>query len=402
MVEANLTKLELEQQQENTRPYQNFIQSLKSDYTKLEYKKGLSRYLSHYNTTPQKMLSLSIDEVENNLVDYLLYLKKKDLSTSFIGLNFSALKHFYFMNDVRINKEKIAKFMGEQKKKNVDRSYTHSEIKSMLDIADLRFKVVISVLASTGIRIGPLPSLRLSHLSKIEKQGQGIYKFIIYQNTKDEYFTFCSPECASYIDSYLDYRTRSGEKLTKESFLIREQFDVNDIEQVRKQGRPISLNNVSNILYSLVVRSGVRKVNHNTSRGKDRQPIPLAHGFRKFMTTQLINAEVNPEIREMLLGHSIGLAGAYYKPTEEKMLAEYEKAIDLLTIDPANRLKHELETTKAKQDEISLMKLDQKNMQNKIDYLIEFMKRGLSAKEMGKDEIDALHDSKVSLTFDYP
>ena len=141
---------------ENTRPYQNFIQSLKSDYTKYEYKKCLSRYLSHYNTTPEKMLSLPIDEIENMLVDYLLDMKKQDLSSSYINLNFCALKHFYFMNDVRINKEKIGKFLGEPKKKNVDRSYTHQEIKSMLDIADLRFKVVISVLASTGIRIGPL------------------------------------------------------------------------------------------------------------------------------------------------------------------------------------------------------------------------------------------------------
>ena len=63
-------------------------------------------------------------------------------------MNFYALKHFYFMNNVRINKEKIGKFLGESKKKNVDRSYTHAEIKSMVDIADLRFKVVISVLAN--------------------------------------------------------------------------------------------------------------------------------------------------------------------------------------------------------------------------------------------------------------
>ena len=134
-----------------------------------------------------------------------------------------------------LTRRRIGKFLGESKKKNVDRSYTHAEIKSMIDIADIRFKVVISVLASIGIRIGPLPFLRLSHLQKIQKAG--VYKFKIYENTKDEYFTFCTPECASYIDSYLEYRTRSGEKLTKDSFLIREQFDVNDIEQVRKQGR---------------------------------------------------------------------------------------------------------------------------------------------------------------------
>ncbi len=333
--------------EEKSRPYQNFIQSLKSDYTKHEYKKGLSRYLSHNKTTPEKMLSLPIDQVEDRLVDYLLYMKKQDLSTSFINLNFCALKHFYFMNNVRINKEKIGKFLGESKKKNVDRSYEHPEIKRMLDIADLRFKVVISVLASTGIRIGPLPTLKLSHLEKIDS----VYKFKIYENTKDEYFTFCSPECASYIDSYLEYRTRSGEKLSLVSFLIREQFDVNDIEQVRKQGRSISINSMSNILYSLAIRSGVRQVNHNAT-GRERQPIPLAHGFRKFFTTQLINAKVNPEIREMLLGHSIGLAGAYYKPTEDEMLEEYMKGVDNLTINPENRLLKKVDVLQKRNDSL--------------------------------------------------
>ena len=46
----------------------------------------------------------------------------------------------------------------------------------------------------------------------------------------------------------------------------------------------------------------------------------------------------------MLLGHKIGLASAYYRPTEEEMYAEYEKAIDNLTIDPANRLQRKVET----------------------------------------------------------
>jgi hypothetical protein len=70
----------------------------------------------------------------------------------------------------------------------------------------------------------------------------------------------------------------------------------------------------------------------------------IAHGFRKFFTTQLVNSKINPEIRAMLLGHDIGLAGAYYKPTVEEMYTEYEKAIDNLTIDPANRLQRKIET----------------------------------------------------------
>jgi integrase len=70
---------------------------------------------------------------------------------------------------------------------------------------------------------------------------------------------------------------------------------------------------------------------------------PIAHGFRKFFTTQLISSKVNPEIREMLLGHKIGLASAYYRHTVEEMYKKYSKAIDNLTIDPANRLQRKIE-----------------------------------------------------------
>ena len=69
-----------------------------------------------------------------------------------------------------------------------------------------------------------------------------------------------------------------------------------------------------------------------------------SHGFRKFFTTKAVNSKVNPEDREMLLGHKIGLASAYYRPTPEEIYAEYEKAIDNLTIDPANRLQRKVET----------------------------------------------------------
>ena len=81
------------------------------------------RYLSHYKTTLEDMLTLPIADIENMLIDYLLDLRKKDLSSSYINLNFCALKLYYFMNDVRINKEKIGKYLGEQKRKNTDRAY---------------------------------------------------------------------------------------------------------------------------------------------------------------------------------------------------------------------------------------------------------------------------------------
>lgn len=62
--------------------------------------------------TLEDILSLPIQDLENMLVDYLQALKKDDLSPSYINLNFSALKHLFFMNDVRINKERNSRIFG--------------------------------------------------------------------------------------------------------------------------------------------------------------------------------------------------------------------------------------------------------------------------------------------------
>jgi hypothetical protein len=101
----------------------------------------------------------------------------------------------------------------------------------------------------------------------------------------------------------------------------------------------MSIYGIQSLLSVLLLKSGVRTVRHT----QNRKEVARAHGFRKFFTTQLINSKVNPEIREMLLGHKIGLTGCYYRPTEEDMLEEYMKGIGLLTINEENRLKLKLE-----------------------------------------------------------
>ena len=121
-----------------------------------------------------------------------------------------------------------------------------------------------------------------------------------------------------------------GKKINDNSFLIREQFNTRIINAKPKH---TTINLLHYKLYDLLKRAGIEK-----------RDVAVAHGFRKFFTTQLIQSKVNPEIREMLPGHKIGLASAYYRPTEQEMFVEYEKAEDNLTIDPANRLRRKIET----------------------------------------------------------
>ena len=76
-------------------------------------------------------------------------------------------------------------------------------------------------MASSGIRIGGLPDIRIRNLEKINNN----YKITVYKGSNSQYFTFCTPECTSYIDAYLDFRTKSGEELN----LKKEQTSYDDL-----------------------------------------------------------------------------------------------------------------------------------------------------------------------------
>lgn len=93
----------------------------------------------------------------------------------------------------------------------------------------------------------------------------------------------------------------------------------------------------------------------------------MNHGFRRFFNTALMNSEVNYEFKELLMGHSVNLDDFYYDDENEvsqnKVLAEYMKAIDFLTISNENRLKAENQALKARE------KFEIKSMQQQIDVM---------------------------------
>ena len=82
----------------------------------------------------------------------------------------SAIKHFYDMNDfTSLNWKKIRLFIGEIYTTVKDRPYTHEEIQKLLEKATEREKVIVLLMASTGMRQGAIHSLKLSNLTKIPK-----------------------------------------------------------------------------------------------------------------------------------------------------------------------------------------------------------------------------------------
>jgi len=322
--------------------YFNFINSLKSEFTKKNYQCALSRFLNHYNTTTEALANISAKDIENLLIDYIVRLKQNKKSASALSITISSITHFCVMNDINIMTKKIAKFKGEHEtERSNDRAYSHEEILTLVNSAPLRLKTMFLIMASTGIRIGALPILKLSDLKKMK----GLYQFTIYANSPNQrYITYCTPECAKEgIDQYLAYRKRFGEKLTPDSYLIRKDFDIHDIEQIRKKSEPIAYDTIKVIIRNQVIKTGIRSPFLVDSH--KRHEVPMNHGFRKFFETRLIESGVNPMAVMRLAGHKSGLDyKSYFRPHEDFILSEYEKAIDALTIDPTKRMARRIQT----------------------------------------------------------
>jgi len=274
------------------------------------------------------------------------YLVQKRVSASYKNAILSTLRRACVINDVVLNWTKIRKFIRSSQKtgneiSGRDRGYTHQEIQKILEFSEQRIKTAFLILASTGIRIGALSSLRLGDLEPV----QDLYKVTVYSGEKEQYLCFTTPEARKEIDEYLEFRKRRGEHITNDSYVLVKKFNFNE------KSEPFKGYSLRSILQDNIENTGLKEVGSKFKR----KETPLLHAFRKFFTKQLVDSKVNPEIREMLLGHKIGLAGVYYKPTEQEMLNEYMKAVNNLTINEENRLKikiQKLEVEKSRLDKL--------------------------------------------------
>jgi integrase len=372
--------------------YRNFINSLKTYATKAGYSFNLAKYLSldaNRNLSLDDILSKNVKTIESEIIEEIIRQQEDEkLSSASTALFLTALSHFFSINDVIINRKKIKKFVGEMSTKFEYRSYNMDEINRLLSICDERDKVIVLLLASTGMRVGGMVDIRLRNLKKwiIDSMGNHVYKIEVYaSSTKDRYYTFCTPECAKAIDTYLDLRKRCGENLKQdpetgnwtpgEIPLVIKQFDKTGYFHAIKTLRPHSVN--AKVIVPKLHKLGIREKITITegsvlqSKGKRatiRHELHPCHSFRIFAVTQMQRAKVDKTIREMLVGHSTGLDTVYYKPQDEEILQEYLKAVDLLTISNENRLQKQVDYYKERSDKLVEMGIEIEEMKRKLGF----------------------------------
>ena len=293
-----------------------FEESIKSKYTKANYKAHLDRFKKFANiSTDDELAKISQEHLQNLLEDYLIELRHTT-NPNTIPSRFQGIRHFCIMNRQNPNWDIIRRMFPQKQKPPSLRPYTTDDVRDMLRSASIRDKALVHFMASTGARIGVFDhAMNICHLRKMPRSCSAIR---LYAGEVEEYWGFLTPQATRALATYHHHRETAGEELVDDS----------PIFSTSGTGRQLGWSGARSAIYRLVTKSGIVR-----SKQGDRYDVQIDHGFRKrFNTVLKLDNSVNYNVAEKLMGHKNGLDGTYFVPTLEEMFAEFQKVVPALKV----------------------------------------------------------------------
>jgi hypothetical protein len=391
-------------------PYRMFRYSIRNELTRRYYERRLVRFFDYidllpnlesekrFNAFAQQGLE-SFSWALNKIIAFLQFQKdrseKGEITPATLGNFVKAIKLFCEISDIQIPWKKITRGLPRAREAANDRAPTVEEIKKLIEYPDRRIKPIILVMTSSGIRIGSWEYLRWKHVVPLynEKNCLLAAKIIVYAGDIEEYYSFITPEAYNSLSEWMKFRAAYGEAINGDSWLMRDLWQITNSDYGKKTGlavypKKLKTAGIKSIIERALREQGLRKL---LSPNQRRHEWKGAHGFRKYYKTRTEQV-MRPINVEITMGHNIGISGSYYKPTENEVMIDYLKAIDLLTINEESRLRKKVEeiTDKGNNNEYIIKeRLEEKDQQieylkNKYDEEISLLK-------------DAVHDMQKLL-----
>jgi integrase len=304
----------------------------KSKHTARTYRIALENFFRSAKVNDIKiLLDLKPSVVEAKIIDHVNYLKnERRLSYRSILVHLSAIFLWLEANDYNIiNRKKIKRLLpaDESERYGNDRAYSLKEIEQILSKCDVRSRAAVLIMVSAGLRLDGLRTLRIGDLQKMDEFS--LYMIKIYAGTRDAYYSFCSPEASAAIDEWLSHRAKHHELMKDKSPLIRDKCRADSYFRAPKF---LSLRGIS-LMFEGVLKKAKVDPKHEVSR---------THGFRKYFISSCDRSGLSFQTREYLSGHRLpNQDAAYIRVSEEDRLAEYVKALPILTISNDQRLAQE-------------------------------------------------------------
>ena len=272
----------------------------------------------------EQLVSEGIEESQEILISYFDSLKQRAKEGKLDG---GTIKNRKFAVKRLIEKAMIIKdidweevFEGLPKpsRSAKDRGYSIEEIRQICKYNDPRIKPIVYLLASSGIRLGAWDYLKWGHISPQERNGKIVCALVeIYKDTPDQYPTLITVEAYNALKEWMDFRERSGEIISPDSWVMRDYWDTKEGFTHGMAKEPVQLRSsgIKSLIDSALRRQGLRK---NLTNGQKRHDVQLDHGFRKLHETVLIKANLKLADVNRLQGHANeGMIDHYYRPSAD-------------------------------------------------------------------------------------
>jgi|GEM_PF-1591714 len=332
----------------------DWLRSLRSPFTHKTYPFHLNSWLKFLRAengrpvTPDVVVKMRQSEIRSLVFKYVFHLidvakphagkpVKNEISINSISNYLLGIKSWLDYNEIPTPYWKKLKKMLPEKVRNNFRAYTVEEVQKMMYHGDVFDRTSILLFVAGGERVGAQEGLSFKNIIELKlpegmtlPDGWKMGMLDVYSDSeKSHYIVPLNPEAMHQIEEMKKYRKAHGERITPDSALIRDKF----VPLSSKTNRPKSVKRGT-------IRLRMKKL--QKLAGLPLEELQPDHSFRYFFNTVVMNSECKWEIKELMMGHTVRLDKFYYDKKSDqsrmKLVLEYMKAMDSLTILPEYRL----------------------------------------------------------------
>jgi len=275
------------------------------------------------------------ERLQSILVRYAKDLQSRGRLPSYIAKTFVGVRSWLSYNGTEFERfPKLRVVQGESIRE--ERVPTQEELRRMLAVYTARGRVAALFMAHTGVRPGVLAAigggdgLRLGDLKDLSLGNHPAFDRVPFHvvvparlsKTSVEYQTFGTPELADALLGYLAERSARGEALSPSSPVV----TVDPMGAGTKLREGSKTGFITTPMMMRTLRGGVKAI----------LPSARTYVFRAYCSTQMVSARIDRDVREAILGHSLGVSGRYnlskklHSTLIEEMRREYAKAVPYL------------------------------------------------------------------------
>jgi len=328
-----------------------------SESTKVCFLWVLKSFCGFVGKSPDEMISecRGSEKARQEYLDRIkAFVMRDDRARGTVYVYSSALKSFLKHNGIDVPVGKVKTWVTYE-----DRAITGEELRRLLEVADLRTKVAVAILAQSGVRSGTLGQLTYGHVREgLEKDEAPLKIHIASELAKDRvksFDTFIGPEAVELLRTYIEARKRGTEYIKKEALTDKSPLIRNGLS---REVLGIKRDAIYNSIRNAMLKAGL------IERGEKRSKL-RPHSLRKFFKTQMEAAGVSRTFIEYMMGHTLpGTDSAYFKPTLDQLRDAYMKGLPFLSLSPRRDVEDEfkrvLQVLKARRGEPDVVRIAEK------------------------------------------